>query len=139
MLLFLYHSSEELYIRYDLIKTYFSLHNLYISKPYRHTDTHLPGLHGKLGVQHTSWDTELLEEELEAVAAFHGAHEHQGLAPHQPQLEECVDEQELVLLVTLDAVLLQLTAVRQLGALQLQGHLEQQSRNCSHTHHYPGT
>ena len=73
-----------------------------------HTHTHLPGVHRKLGVEHAGRYAELLEEELETVAALHSTHEQQRLPAHQPQFEERVDEQELVLLVAVHAVLRQL-------------------------------
>lgn len=82
-----------------------------------------PGLDGKLRVQHAGRDAELLQEELEAVAALDGADEDQRLSSHQAKLQQGVDQQELVLFFTLDAVLLQLCAVWQLRALKLQRHL----------------
>lgn len=82
-----------------------------------------PGLDGQLRIEDAGGDAELLQEELEAVAAVHGAHEQQRLPADQLQLQQRVDEQELVLLLAFDGVLLQLAAVGQLRALQLQDHL----------------
>lgn len=84
---------------------------------------HSPGLDGQLRVEDAGGDPELLQEQFEAVAAVQGSHEHQRLPLNQAQLQQRVDEQELVLLLTLEAVLLQLAAVGQLGALKLQDHL----------------
>lgn len=83
-----------------------------------------PGVHRELRVEHAGRDAELLQEEFEAVAAVNGPDEDEGLAPDQGQLEQGVDEQELILLLTADVVLCELGAAWQLGALQLQSHLE---------------
>lgn len=85
-----------------------------------------PGPDRQLRVENAGGDTELLQEELEPVAPVHGSHEQQRLTLNQSQLQQRVDKQELVLLLTLDAVLLQLAAVRQLRALQLEDHLTEQ-------------
>lgn len=82
-----------------------------------------PGLDGQLRVQHTGRNPKLLQKQFESVASVHRAHKQQRLALNQLQPQQRVDEQELVLLLTLDAVLLQLAAVRQLRALKLQDHL----------------
>ena len=85
----------------------------------------LPGLDGQLGVENAGRNAELFQEQLESVASVHRSHKHQRLALNQPQPQQRVDEQELVLLLTLDAVLLQLTAARELRALKLQDHLRE--------------
>lgn len=86
-----------------------------------------PGPDRQLGVQNAGGNTELLQEEFEPVAPVHGSHKQQRLTLDQPQLQQRVDEQELVLLIAFDAVLLQLAAVRQLRALQLEDDLNDQS------------
>lgn len=78
-----------------------------------------PGLNGQLGVENTGRDTKLFQKEFEPVAPVHCSHKHQRLALNQSQPQQRVDQQELVLLLTSDAVLLQLTAVWQLRALKL--------------------
>lgn len=85
----------------------------------------LPGLDGQLGVEHAGGNTELFQEQLESVASVHRSHKHQRLALNQPQPQQRVDEQELVLLLTFDAVLLQLTAAGELRALKLQDDLRE--------------
>lgn len=82
-----------------------------------------PGLDGQLRVEHTGGNPKLLQEQFESVTSVHGSHEHQRLALDQPQPQQRVDEQELVLLLTFEAVLLQLAAVGELRALKLQDHL----------------
>lgn len=85
----------------------------------------VPGLDGQLGVEHAGGNTELFQEQLESVASVHRSHKHQRLALNQPQPQQRVDEQELVLLLTFDAVLLQLTAAGELRALKLQDDLRE--------------
>lgn len=75
-------------------------------------------------VQDTSRDAELLQKQLEPVTAVHVADEYERLPSNQAELQERVDEQELILLLTFDAVLLELRAVGQLGTLELQRHLQ---------------
>ncbi|TNN41982.1 hypothetical protein EYF80_047849 [Liparis tanakae] len=89
-----------------------------------------PGLDGQLRVEDAGGDPELLQEQFEPVAPVHRAHKDQRLALDQTQLQQRVDQQELVLLATLDAVLLQLAAVRQLRALELQDHLRGRGHGC---------
>lgn len=83
-----------------------------------------PGVHGQLRVEHAGGNAKLLHEELEPVAPVQRSDKHQRLALNQPQPEQRVDEQELVLLLAPDAVLLQLAAVWQLRALELQDDLK---------------
>lgn len=78
---------------------------------------YLPRVHRKFGVEDAGGNAELLQEKLEPVTAIQPADEYERLASHQAQFQECVDEEELVLLLTLNAVLLQLEAVWKLGAL----------------------
>lgn len=58
----------------------------------------LPGAGGQLGIEGAGGDPELLEEELEAVAAGGGPHKEQGTSPQHPQFEEGAEQQELLLL-----------------------------------------
>lgn len=103
-----------------------------------------PGLNGQLRVEHAGRNTELFQEQFKSVASVHCSHKHQRLALDQSQLQQCVDEQELVLLLALNAVLLQLAAVWELGALKLQDHLrghasrysDQKSNPAQHTYTY---
>lgn len=83
-----------------------------------------PGLHWQLRVEHAGGNAKLLHEQLEPVAPVQRSDKHQRLALNQPQPEQRVDEQELVLLLAPDAVLLQLAAVWQLRALELQDDLK---------------
>lgn len=78
-----------------------------------------PGLDGQLGVKNAGRNPKLFQKQFEPVASVHCSHKHQCLALNQPQPQQRVDEQELVLLLTFDAVLLQLAAVWQLRALKL--------------------
>lgn len=78
-----------------------------------------PGVDRQLRVEYTGGDAELFQEQFESVAPLHCPNKHQGLALNQVQFQQGVDEQELVLFLTLNTVLLQLGAVWQLGALQL--------------------
>lgn len=89
-----------------------------------------PGLHRQLRVKHTGRNAKLFQEQFEPVAPVQRSNKHQRLALNQPQPQQRVDEQELVLLLTLDAVLLQLAAVRKLGALKLQDHLKENGIKC---------
>lgn len=82
-----------------------------------------PGLHGQLRVEHAGGNAKLLQEQLEPVAPVQRSDKHQRLALNQPQPQQSVDEQKLVLLLAPDAVLLQLAAVWQLRALELQDDL----------------
>lgn len=78
-----------------------------------------PGMDRQLRVKNTGRNTKLFHKQFEPVAPVHCSHKHQRLALNQPQPQQRVDEQELVLLLTFDAVLLQLAAVWQLRALKL--------------------
>lgn len=78
-----------------------------------------PGVDRQLRIEYTGGDAELFQEQFESVAPFHCPNKHQGLALNQVQFQQGVDEQELILFLTLNTVLLQLGAVWQLGALQL--------------------
>lgn len=77
----------------------------------------LPGVHREFGVEDAGRNAELLQEQLESVTTIHLVDENERLASHQAQFEKCVDEEELVLLLTFHTVLLQLGAVWELGAL----------------------
>lgn len=89
-----------------------------------------PGLHRQLRVKHAGRNAKLFQEQFEPVAPVQRSNKQQCLALNQPQPQQRVDEQELVLLLTLDAVLLQLAAVRKLGALKLQDHLKEHGIKC---------
>lgn len=56
----------------------------------------VPGVQRQLGVQNTSSDGELLQEQLQAVRSVHVVNEDQTFALDQPQLEDYVDEKEFV-------------------------------------------
>lgn len=89
-----------------------------------------PGLDRQLGVKNAGRNTKLLQKQFEPVAPLHCSHKHQRLALNQPQPQQRVDEQELVLLLTFDAVLLQLAAVWQLRALKLEDDLREHGFKC---------
>lgn len=72
---------------------------------------YLPRMHREFGVENTGRNAELLQEKLQPVTAIQTADEYERLASHQAQFEECVDEEELVFLLTFHTVLLQLGTV----------------------------
>lgn len=75
-------------------------------------------------VQDACGNAKLLQEQFESVTSIHSADKYERLPSNQSELQEGVDEQKLVLLLTLHAVLLELGRVRKLGTLQLQRDLQ---------------
>lgn len=76
-----------------------------------------PRAHREFRVEDAGRNAELLQEKLEPVTAIQTADEYERLASHQAKFEKCIDEEELVLLLTFHTVLLQLGLVWKLGAL----------------------
>lgn len=74
-------------------------------------------MHREFGVKDAGRNAELLQEKLEPITAIQTTDEYKRLASYQAKFEECVDEEELVLLFTFHTVLLQLRGVWKLGAL----------------------